>query len=150
MPSTSKRFRRPTDAVLLALSIVLIVVATEQAGDPGTLEAAFADWLAALPSLFDFLWAAAYDLVQIWIVVIAVLAVLRKRWRASSDCSDAWPPQKPGMRSWQAGAACANAGSAGSSRSSRSSPFGSASRSPTVTSGRSTPLSRRQSNNAIT
>ncbi len=85
VPSTSKRFRRPTDAVLLALSLVLIVVAADQVGDPGDLEAAFADWLAALPSLFDFLWAAAYDLVQIWIAVIAVLAVLRRRWRLLRD-----------------------------------------------------------------
>jgi uncharacterized membrane protein YbhN (UPF0104 family) len=85
VPSTSKRFRRPTDAVLLALSLIVIVVTANQVGDPGDLETAFADWSAALPSLFDFIWAAAYDLVQIWVVVIAALAVVRRRWRLLRD-----------------------------------------------------------------
>jgi uncharacterized membrane protein YbhN (UPF0104 family) len=85
VPSTSKRFRRPTDAVLLTLSLVLIVVAADQAGDPGKNETAFAAWLTTLPGLFDFFWEATYDLVQIWIAVIAVLAALRKRWRLLRD-----------------------------------------------------------------
>lgn len=85
VPSTSKRFRRPTDAVLLTLSLVLIVVAADQAGDPGSFETALADWLSALPALFDFFWEAAYDLVQIWIVVIAVFAAFRRRWRLLRD-----------------------------------------------------------------
>ena len=74
VPSTSKRFRRPTDVVLLALSLVLIAVTAEQLDDPGRLETTFAGWLAALPALLDFVWAVAYDLAQIWIVVIAALA----------------------------------------------------------------------------
>jgi uncharacterized membrane protein YbhN (UPF0104 family)/tRNA A-37 threonylcarbamoyl transferase component Bud32 len=85
VPSTSKRFRRPTDAVLLTLSLVVIVVTANQSGDPGNLETVFADLLAALPALLDFFWAAAYDLVQIWVVVIAVLAALRRRWRLLRD-----------------------------------------------------------------
>jgi uncharacterized membrane protein YbhN (UPF0104 family) len=85
VPSTSKRFRRPTDAVLLTLSLVLIIVTAAQAGNPGSLESAFAAWLAELPALFEFFWAVASDLVQIWIVVIAVVAVLRRRWRLLRD-----------------------------------------------------------------
>ncbi|HUV19328.1 MAG TPA: lysylphosphatidylglycerol synthase transmembrane domain-containing protein [Ilumatobacteraceae bacterium] len=85
VPSTSKRFRRPTDAVLLTLSLVLIVVAADQAGDPGSFETAFADWLSTLPGLFDFFWEVAYDLVQVWIVAIAVFAAFRRRWRLLRD-----------------------------------------------------------------
>ncbi len=85
VPSTSTRFRRPTDVVLLTLSLVLIVVSAAQVNDPGDFETAFAGWLASLPSLLDVVWGPAFDFVQVWVVVIVVLATARRRWRLLRD-----------------------------------------------------------------
>lgn len=79
--STSTRFRRPTDVVLLTLSVVLIIVTATQVGDPGDFESSLADWLASLPALLDFVWGPAFDFVQVWVVIIAVLATVRRGWR---------------------------------------------------------------------
>ncbi len=83
--STSTRFRRPTDVVLLTISLVLIVITASQVGDPGDFEVAFANWLASLPSLFSFVWGTAFDFVQVWVLVIAVLAAVRRRWGLLRD-----------------------------------------------------------------
>jgi uncharacterized membrane protein YbhN (UPF0104 family) len=85
VPSTSARFRRPTDVVLLTLSLVIVVVTAAQVGDPGDLETSFAEWLAALPGTFDVVWGPAFDLVQVWVLVIAVFAALRRRWTLLRD-----------------------------------------------------------------
>jgi uncharacterized protein (TIRG00374 family) len=85
VPSTSTRFRRPTDVVLLTLSVVLIVISAMQAGDPGDFETSLADWLASLPAVFDVIWGPAFDFVQVWVVIIALLATVRRRWRLLRD-----------------------------------------------------------------
>ena len=85
VPSTSERFRRPTDVVLLTLSVVVLVLTASQVGDPGDFESALANWLTALPALFDFVWGPLFDFVQIWIVVIAALALVRRRWALLRD-----------------------------------------------------------------
>ena len=85
VPSMSSRFRRPTDVVLLTLSLVLVAVASAQVGDPGDLETAFSDWLAALPGFLDVVWASAFDFLQIWVVVIGILALTRRRWALLRD-----------------------------------------------------------------
>ena len=85
VPSKSPRFRRPTDAVLLTLSVVAIAVTSAQVGDPGDLETAFVGWLTALPGFFDVVWAAAFDFMQIWVVVIGVLALTRRQWALLRD-----------------------------------------------------------------
>ena len=83
--SASPRFRRPTDVVLLVLSLVLIVVTASQVRDPGAFEAAFANWLATLPGVFDVVWGPAFDFVQVWVLVIGFLAVVRRRWTLLRD-----------------------------------------------------------------
>ena len=77
VPSTSDRFRRPTDVVLLTLSLVVIAVTASQVGNNGDFESAFSNWLTKLPQLFDFVWDIVFDFVQIWIVVIAAIALAR-------------------------------------------------------------------------
>ncbi len=42
-------------------------------------------WLATLPGLFDFLWSSAFDLAQVSVIVIAVLASARRRWALLRD-----------------------------------------------------------------
>ncbi len=61
------------------------MITAARASNPGDLESAFTSWLAELPALFDFVWEAAYDLAQIWVVVIAVFALVRRRWGLLRD-----------------------------------------------------------------
>ena len=61
------------------------MVTAARASDPGDFEAASTGWLAELPALFDFVWEAAYDLAQVWVVVIAVFALVRRRWGLLRD-----------------------------------------------------------------
>ena len=41
--------------------------------------------LAELPALFDFIWGPAFDFVQVWVIVIAALAIARRRWTLLRD-----------------------------------------------------------------
>jgi uncharacterized membrane protein YbhN (UPF0104 family) len=86
VPARPQRFRRPTDGVLLVLSLVIVVVTAFAATDePGDLETSFANWLASLPNLFDFVWSTAFDLAQIWVLAIGGLAIARRRWGLLRD-----------------------------------------------------------------
>jgi hypothetical protein len=53
--------------------------------------------LSTLPRLFDFLWSTAFDFAQVWVVVIAVLALVRRRWTLLRDWAVSlaleWAPQ---------------------------------------------------------
>ncbi len=85
VPSDPQRFRRPTDVVLLVLSLILLAVTASAVDDPGDFERSFADWLSNLPGLLDFVWKIAYDFVQIWVLVVGVLALVRRRWGLLRD-----------------------------------------------------------------
>ncbi len=85
VPSNPQRFRRPTDAVLLVLSLVVIGVTAGAVNDTGDFERSLAEWLASLPGLLDFVWSIAYDLVQIWVLVVGVVALVRGRWGLLRD-----------------------------------------------------------------
>ncbi|MGE5210245.1 MAG: hypothetical protein ACM3MM_03225, partial [Acidobacteriota bacterium] len=50
------RVRRPTDVVLLVVSLVVIAFTAWQFDDDGDFETAFADWLSTLPGLLDLVW----------------------------------------------------------------------------------------------
>jgi len=85
VPSTPARFRRPTDVVLLVLSFVVVVVTAMQVDQPGDLEKTFAGWMAELPGVLDLLWNVAFDSLQLWALVIGVLALVRRRWTLLRD-----------------------------------------------------------------
>ncbi len=85
VPAKPQRFRRPTDVVLLGLSFVILAVTAVAVDDPGDFETSFAQWLSNLPGLLDFLWEIAYDFVQIWVLVVGVLALARRRWGLLRD-----------------------------------------------------------------
>lgn len=85
VPSRPQRFRRPTDVVLLVLSLVVIAVTASAADDPGTFEQSFAAWLSSLPGFLDFLWGVTYDFVQVWTLVVGAVALLRRRWGLLRD-----------------------------------------------------------------
>ena len=83
--SRPPRFRRPTDAVLLVVSLVVIVVTAWQIDDVGDFERAFADWLSTLPGILDLVWNISFDLAQVWVVAIGLLALVRRRWTLLRD-----------------------------------------------------------------
>jgi uncharacterized membrane protein YbhN (UPF0104 family)/tRNA A-37 threonylcarbamoyl transferase component Bud32 len=86
VPVEPQRFRRPTDAVLLGVSLVLLAVTAAAAtGAPGDLEAAFTAWLDALPATLDVLWSITYDFAQVWVVALLGLALVRRRWGLARD-----------------------------------------------------------------
>jgi hypothetical protein len=85
VPARPQRFRRPTDAVLLVLSLVIMAVTAGAVDDPGEFENTLADWLSNLPGFLDFLWKITYDFVQIWVVIVGVLALARHRWGLLRD-----------------------------------------------------------------
>ena len=85
MPSAPARFRRPTDVVLLVVSVIVIAVTAARVDDPGAFEQSFATWMAALPQWFDIVWGPAFDFVQIWVLIIGVLALARRRWSLLRD-----------------------------------------------------------------
>ena len=85
VPTDPQRFRRPTDVVLLVLSLVILAVTASTVDDPGDFEETFADWLASLPGFLDFFWTTVHDFVQLWVLVVAVLALVRRRWGLLRD-----------------------------------------------------------------
>lgn len=85
VPTDPQRFRRPTDVVLLVLSLVIIAITASAVDDSGDFELSLADWLSTLPGLLDFVWKIAYDFAQIWVLVIGVLALARRRWGLLRD-----------------------------------------------------------------
>ncbi len=85
VPATPQRFRRPTDVVLLVLSLALITITALAVDDPGDSERNLANTLANLPGWLDFFWRIAYDTIQIWAVGIGVLALVRRRWSLLRD-----------------------------------------------------------------
>ncbi len=85
VPARPQRFRRPTDVVLLVLSLVILVVTASTVDNPGDLETSFAALLSNLPGVLDALWKIAYDFFQIWVLIVGVLAVARRRWGLARD-----------------------------------------------------------------
>ena len=85
VPAKPQRFRRPTDAVLLVVSLVILAVTASSVDDPGDFAKSFADWSTNLPGFLDVLWKISYDFVQIWVLVVGVLALARRRWGLARD-----------------------------------------------------------------
>jgi uncharacterized membrane protein YbhN (UPF0104 family) len=71
--------------VLLVVSLVVVVVTAWQIDDTRDLERTFADWLSTLPRMFDVVWTGAFDLAQVWVLAIGLLALFRRRWTLLRD-----------------------------------------------------------------
>lgn len=80
--SDAPRARRPTDVVLLVLSIVVITALSFAAPGPGRLDQAVVSLVKALPGLVGWLWEISYDLLFVWalfVLVVSLVAHSRKR-----------------------------------------------------------------------
>lgn len=74
--------RRPTDAVLLVLSIVAIVALSFIAPGPTAIDTALTEVVKLLPGLAGWFWEISYTLLIGWAIILLVLALLahgRKR-----------------------------------------------------------------------
>lgn len=86
VPARPRRFRRATDAVLLVVSLVVLVVSAAVADEPpGQEEAAVGSLLSGAPGVLQPVWQITFDLVQVWVVVLLVLALVRRRWELARD-----------------------------------------------------------------
>ena len=86
MPARPQRFRRATDAVLLAFSLIILLVCALVADEaPGEEEAAFGSLLSGSPAVLRPVWEISFDLLQMWVLVLLVLAAVRRRWELVRD-----------------------------------------------------------------
>lgn len=80
--SDAPRARRPTDVVLLILSVLGIVVLAVPAPGPTAIDRSVTDLIEELPGLFGWFWEICYDLLIGWALVLLIIALLahgRKR-----------------------------------------------------------------------
>ena len=86
VPRHPHRFRRSTDAILLALSVVVLLVTGARIDQPiGSFEAAVGSLLESFPLVLQPVWQIAFDLVQVWALFLIALSLLRRRWGLARD-----------------------------------------------------------------
>jgi uncharacterized membrane protein YbhN (UPF0104 family)/tRNA A-37 threonylcarbamoyl transferase component Bud32 len=72
------RSRRPTDVVLLALTVLTVAVLSFPAPGPTSIDSLVTDLVRNLPGLFGWFWEISYDLLIIWTLVLVALALLAR------------------------------------------------------------------------
>jgi len=86
VPAHPRRFRRATDAVLLAVSLAVLIICAAVADElPGNEESAIGSLLVGVSPVLQPVWKISFDLLQIWVVVLLVLSLVRRRWRLARD-----------------------------------------------------------------
>ena len=79
--SDAPHIRRRVDLITLGFLVLGMVAVTRAARTTDGVEAALDEVLRELPSLFDPIWALAYDLLAVAALTCWALALLRGRWR---------------------------------------------------------------------
>jgi len=78
--------RRPSDAVRIAVAVVVLVGLAFHADSPTATERAVVRWFSTLPSAADTFFLVFYDLLALWaVLLIAVTVLLVRRWRLARD-----------------------------------------------------------------
>ena len=77
-PAGQARTRRATDLVVLVPALVGLTIAIA-AYPPSSLELSLVRFLAAIPSWLDPMWAFVADLIWLWAIVLAVVALVSRR-----------------------------------------------------------------------
>jgi uncharacterized membrane protein YbhN (UPF0104 family) len=72
------RSRRPTDVVLLVLTVVTVAVLAFPAPGPTSIDSLVTGLVQSLPGLFGWFWELAYDLLLGWTLVLVALALLAR------------------------------------------------------------------------
>ena len=76
--SDAPRARRPTDAVLLILSVLGVLLLSFPAPGPTAIDHAVTDLVKELPGLFGWFWEISYDLLIAWAVILLLLALFAR------------------------------------------------------------------------
>src|SRR4051794_25755367 len=74
--SDAPRARRPTDVMLVALTLLVIGGMTLVAPGPGHLDTATQRFVQALPGLFGWFWEPAYDALFLWTIVLVPIPIV--------------------------------------------------------------------------
>jgi uncharacterized protein (TIRG00374 family) len=80
--SDAPRARRPTDVILLIVSVLGVVVLSLFAPGPTAIDTTVSDLVHELPGLFGWFWEISYDLLLGWALVLLIFALVgrgRKR-----------------------------------------------------------------------
>ncbi|MFC6236418.1 lysylphosphatidylglycerol synthase domain-containing protein [Longivirga aurantiaca] len=73
--------RRPTDVVLMVVTVVTLALLSVPAPGPGTVDNAVTQLLDALPGLLGWFWETAYTLALGWALLLVVLAAFGRSRR---------------------------------------------------------------------
>jgi uncharacterized membrane protein YbhN (UPF0104 family) len=84
--SDAPRARRPTDAVLFAVSFVGILLSLLRAPEPTQLDRAIENLVRNAPGLFGGVWEVAYDLLVVWpLILLAITLFAHRRKRVFGE-----------------------------------------------------------------
>jgi uncharacterized membrane protein YbhN (UPF0104 family)/tRNA A-37 threonylcarbamoyl transferase component Bud32 len=72
------RSRRPTDVVLLVLTVLTVAVLAFPAPGPTSIDSLVTGLVRSLPGLFGWFWEISYDLLLIWTLVLVALALFAR------------------------------------------------------------------------
>jgi uncharacterized membrane protein YbhN (UPF0104 family)/tRNA A-37 threonylcarbamoyl transferase component Bud32 len=72
------RSRRPTDVVLLVLTVLTVAVLSFPAPGPTSIDSLVTGLVRNLPGLFGWFWEISYDLLIIWSLVLVALALFAR------------------------------------------------------------------------
>ena len=72
------RIRRPTDVVLLILSLLGVGILAIVAPGPTALDTAFTSLIEALQSFAGWIWQVGYALVSVWTVTLVIMTAIRR------------------------------------------------------------------------
>ncbi|MGZ5328105.1 MAG: lysylphosphatidylglycerol synthase domain-containing protein [Actinomycetota bacterium] len=77
--SDAPRARRPTDAALVILTVVVVALLAIPAPGPTRLDTAIDNLIGALPGLFGWFWEIGYDLLIVWALALIGIALFAHR-----------------------------------------------------------------------
>jgi uncharacterized membrane protein YbhN (UPF0104 family)/tRNA A-37 threonylcarbamoyl transferase component Bud32 len=72
------RSRRPTDVVLLVLTVLTVAGLSFPAPGPTSFDSLVTDLVRNLPGLFGWFWEISYDLLIAWMLVLVVVALVAR------------------------------------------------------------------------
>ena len=76
--SDAPKARRPTDVILLLLSVLGVVILSFFAPGPTAIDKTLSDLVHELPGLFGWFWEISYDLMIGWALLLLILALFAR------------------------------------------------------------------------
>jgi hypothetical protein len=77
--SDAPKARRPTDVILLIVSVIGIITLSYSVPGPTAIDQTITQLLKELPGLFGWFWEICYDLLIGWALVLLILALVARR-----------------------------------------------------------------------